>query len=447
MEQFRAHNQEMAPRRNVVLASEIFGQLETQAQALINAHVATRESDGLSEREPEDNATTALFEGLTSHGHLSRLEFAGDMDEVDAATLRRLLNGWFDHYPPEEKARRLSEIVEELIIQATRKGIVTGELPADTMVITQSNYADDLPQDVATRLGYRRHNRKGFVRAVGFEQDAEGQWNRVIEQVSRSNSNDQSSAGFLQARVGVVGYLSTTSILGSQILATREAFPDGVIDVQRELDQHAGPGIRYGEVVADYSSHRLPLLSYDELRDGSRQRELQAAEQIGRLKEHEQKINERFMSGELSYDQKLEMLHEKRDAIISEICLLDPGYAPDARGELSAGYFRLSAEAIARGDHEAGQRYLASAIYAIDPDAAPACGGIGIKADGTLNALGKNIYNNAKESRKNWPWKKGICIVKKCVKAIKKELTDVGPCSVCKSCQNRFDAKDAAVPA
>jgi hypothetical protein len=32
MEQFRAHNQEMAPRRNVVLASEIFGQLETQAQ-------------------------------------------------------------------------------------------------------------------------------------------------------------------------------------------------------------------------------------------------------------------------------------------------------------------------------------------------------------------------------------------------------------------------------
>lgn len=445
MERLPERKHETATRPNIALASEVFGrpEMEAHAQELIDAHLETRGHDGLSTRETQDNAVTSIFEGLTATGHLSRLEFKGAMEEVNTATLRRLLNGWFDYYPEEEKARRFNEIVEELTVQEVWRGISEGELPSDTMVITQSNFADDLDADVAHRLGYRRLNQKGMTRAISFEQDDSGQWCRVVEQISRSNSNDHSSMNFLQARVGETR-VATTDILGSQILATREVFPDGVISVQRELDQHAGHGVRYGERISEYSSDRLPLLAYEDLREGSRLRELQATKQVEDLQRYEEHINGQFREGHISYEQKLELLHTKRDAIISEICLIDPSYAYDARGEESAKNFRKASIAMAMGDHEAGQRYLAMAINTVDPEAAIGCGGVGVGPDGKLNLLGKNIYNNAKEDSKNWSWKKGICVIKTCLSAILQEETEVGPCSICRSCQNRFDLADLA---
>jgi hypothetical protein len=43
-----------------------------------------------------------------------------------------------------------------------------------------------------------------------------------------------------------------------------------------------------------------------------------------------------------------------------------------------------------------------------------------------------------KNRRENWKWTKGVCIMGNC--SYRGEVVLVGPCSICKSCQSRFDA-------
>jgi hypothetical protein len=49
----------------------------------------------------------------------------------------------------------------------------------------------------------------------------------------------------------------------------------------------------------------------------------------------------------------------------------------------------------------------------------------------------EQAFRLKQESRKNWEWKRGVCVVKECPSRPSK--TDVGPCSVCRKCQDIFD--------
>lgn len=436
--------QEADRNRPSLLASEIYNieTLEAQAWQLIKLH--DRIEHDRWDGESQINARTALFEELTAKGHLSRVEYDCDAATANRQTLLRLLNGWSNRLPAWEQERRFYEIVEELIVQQVWADIKLGLLPPDTMIGTLSDYAESAPPGEAHKIGYRFLNRKGMVRGTHFECNSQGYWRRVIEQISRSNSNDQSSSRFIQEWGSYTADVSdSTQRLKNQILISRRQFRNGVVDVQRELDAYAGPNIRYGE---DITKVWPPLPDYDELRKASYHREKQVERFINRLAEFENELNARYHTGQITYEQKLADLYEERTKIVNEICLLDPSYAKDARGELSAKYFERAAASMAAGDHTSGQQHFECALRSADPRAAAVCGGVGVSATKAgLSAEGKQMYISALNERKNWKWQRGFCVVGKGCNN-RWEYVEVGPCGVCRSCQAAFDDKKPKVP-
>jgi hypothetical protein len=149
----------------------------------------------------------------------------------------------------------------------------------------------------------------------------------------------------------------------------------------------------------------------------------------------------RYKKGEITYNQKQSLIYEERTKIVNEICLLDPDYARDARGELSAKYYKKAALAMAAGDDAAGMEAFASAINTADERASVVCGGNGFDEQQNASPEAKAMYSSAKANRKNWIWKKGKCQVDECPTRKQKDQIKVGPCNVCAGCQNLFDKK------
>ncbi len=430
----RFENQENRLARPL-LASELYdpAQLEAEARWLIASHQKA-EHDRWTQ-EPEINARSGLFEELTAKGHLSVIEFDEPIEVANYRTLQRLLNGYSEDLAPWEKDRRFSEIIEELINHRVARDIQGGILPPDTMVATISNIPTGVPEKQAIDFGYGVLNDKGMTRTTGFENGV-----RRVEQVSRSNSGDGSAERFLAARGFVVGQ-GASRILRAQLLVTRDHFPDGVVDIQRALDSFAGPGIIYGESRLQTD---LNVPEYEDLRQVSKAREQQAEHQIQKLADFERQQNVRYHAGEISYQDKLLAVTKRRKELVNEICILDPSYAKDARGQAAVEHFEKASLAMAAGNDAAGIRHLENALAAADPRAGAVCGGTGLEknlqAENKLSAEASRLYLEAKEDRKYWRWTRGVCIVKECPSRPAK--TEIGPCSVCRKCQTIFDKGD-----
>jgi len=405
---------------------------EAHARHLIEAHYQIEHDNWLA--EPQINARTALFEELTAKGHLSRVEYQCDAETANRQTLQRLLNGWSSGLPYWEQERRFREIVEELLIQQVFYDIQTGNLPPDTGVLTISDYAELAPPNEAHHIGYRFLNKKGMVREAFFEIGQDGQWHRLVEQVSRSNSNDRSSALFLANEAGCsVNISSSNQRLGKQVLISRERFPNGVVDVQRTLDFYAGPNIRYGEDISRTSAY---LPDYDQLRQVSYQREAQLEWFINQLADFEKELNLRYHAGLISYDQKLLAICKQRTKIVDAICLLDPGYAQDARGEVSAKHFEKASVAITAGDQDTARQHFNNAMSAVDPRAAVVCGGNGATAAEAAIAAGQS----REKSLTSLIGRKLPCVNKKCRKEVIVPASDLrGGILSCSKCGLVYD--------
>ncbi len=427
-------SEKLIERTRPRLACEIYDQptMEQQAWLLINSRDQIEHDRW--EQEPSINARTALFEALTAKGHLSRIEFNEPPELTNQRTLQRLINGWADSLPDWEKQRRFSEIVEELTIHEVYEDIKAGLLPEDTIIITISNFPQGVSEQEATQNGYGVLNQKGMTRTTAFEDEF-----RVLEQASRSNSNDGSAERFFSAQ-GLVAEQGANQLLANQIIATKRDFPDGVVSIQQILDSYSGPNVIYGE-----NRHQMDfnVPEYYELRDISAQRELQAESFIKILENYERQLNISYNAGHINYDQKLSALYIKRKELVAQICLLCPDYAKDAMGERSAEYIKQASYAMAAGNDSAGMQHMEMAVSVADSRAGAVCGGSGLESNdinNNSNSDVKLIYLEAKEERKNWKWARGVCVVKECPSRPVK--TEVGPCSVCRNCQNIFDKGD-----
>jgi hypothetical protein len=411
-----------------------FSWLESKARHLIDSHPRIEYDNW--EKEPEINARTALFEELTAKGHLSRVEFDEPADITNERTLRRLLNGWNSSLLDWEKRRRFYEIVEELIIHEAWMDIQAGNLPSDALVITISDYPEMADDKSAHIIGYRALNHKGMARSTHFEQAVNGTWYRITEQISRSNSKDDSSQKFINNSTATRVERGSQNILASSLITNRTAFPDGIVDVQRALDGQAGPNIIFGEIRGDAT---INLPEYEDLRRVSAEREHQAEHQIKELADFERILDIDYKAGRISYDEKLSKINVKRRDIVNKICLLNPAYAFDARGAAAAEHFEKAALSMAAGDDAGGAGHFASALANADSRAGVVCGGEGSAVGGAEdNANSANIlYREAKKERRFWRWIKGICGVSECPS--RPEKTEVGPCSVCRECQRIFD--------
>ena len=395
-----------------------------QAQDLLDNH------SGLETltlpNESRINGETSLFEELTASGDFSRIDFAGDQDRVHQATLKRLLNGWNESAPAWEKRRRFWEICEELTVHRVYGLVEHGQLPADTIVGTLSNIPDCAPEAEIHGQGYRPLNQKGMGRTYHFEKDAEGGWVRVLEQMSRSNSNDDVSHDWLVSE-GIYPLKNSEGILANQFVTTWRHLPDGVVSIVKALDQRTGD-VLYGEQRALALLRGRP--DYDDIRSVSKDRREQLKDYTTQLAALDADLQLKVKKYEITYPQKLRAFRQRQSQLVEEILLLAPGYARDSRGELAAKYWCDASLALARDDFESFERSLASAKHSADPRAQSVCGGDG----GADDRTSRELFDAAKEAKKKWKWKLGVCQVKTCGKK-----TEVGPCSVCRQCQLAFD--------
>lgn len=407
--------------------------LEVQAWGLI-AHRESLSDVEVAQQERRDNARTALWEGLTKSGHLSRIEIHGTLEDINAQVLSRLLRGWSDRLPEREKRRRFAELCEELTIQAVQGAIVLDELPESTAVALMSDFPEGMPEKSARNLGYRPDNKKGMVRSTHLVAHPDGTYTRVIEQMSRSQGTWCSTAGFLEA-AGITPLQRETAditALSTPFLYSIQDYTNGVVDIQRRLDQHAGPNIRYGEVVGANPLH----VDYDQVRQESMAREKQAEKLLDGIAAYEEKLDALLAQGLIDRRQRDSQYGKKILHTLRAICTMAPEYATDCFGQKAAAYYQEASGAVLIGDFDRAQRIIDDARQ--HEEIVVICGASLSDEEEAALGLGlDSMVDSLKNAKESWGWKAGICRVMSC--STRPGQTEVGPCSVCRKCQAKFD--------
>ncbi len=418
--------------QGIIEASEIVDRLgiEQLACELIENRDKI-ENVAVPRQEREDNARTALMEALTASGHLSRVELTGSLEEINAQVLSRLLNGWSDNLNPHEKQRRFVELCNELTIQEVHRCIEAGMLPESVELTEISDYPMALSDKQAERLGYRPENKKGMVRTTGLVKNSGGTYTRVIEQVSRSSADSSSTFEFMQSADldGSSAQLLDVEALGRPLLTSTVDYADGVIDIQRRLDKHSGGHI-YGEKPGP---NQIP---YEDLREESFRRERRIEFYTTNLADFETRLDQAYIGGLISKKEKDNQFKQEVRAILEAICTLTPEYAEDCFGGKAAATFFEASNLAAAGQLEMArqlihdnrdlQKPIVFCGMSISPEKAKELG-LNISETGDLISEGKEKMK----------FKPGVCRIKSCAKK-----TDVGPCSICRNCQSRFDKGD-----
>lgn len=440
MSEFLKQQQEQMQVSSITLAREIFDRQSTEAQADELLMLRTKNEFIPMDCEGANNAVTAFFEELTAAGDLSTVRFSGDQDKVHRETLARLLNGFSEYMPAWEIRRRYAEVCEEIEVYQLFKKIKDGELPEETLFITISDAPDDATTvHEANDIGYRMGNYKGMVRSYHFERNERGEWVRVLEQLSRSNTNDGSTRRWFNENASAVP-LHATGALHETCLASRSRLPDGVVSLTQELD---GPDKIYGESWAMAAVNKRP--NYAHVRSFSEERRMRFARFTNELAEHEEKLLKQLQTGQITYQEKLRQYYDKQDEIIDRVAIMDSDFARDARGEATVTYYQQAGFALHRGDLEGFRANIHTArrLFESNPTGGgTACGGKGarrIQPDNpeSFDAFADELFEKSTDDASSEEWRDGVCRVPSCGYKGK-----VGPCSICKACENRFKAGD-----
>lgn len=403
--------------------------IEAEAHELLDARKDLPRIE-IMRQEREDNARTALMEALTASGHLSVVEIKGTIEEINAQVLNRLINGWDDFLPPHEKKRRFAELCNELVIQKTHLRIQKGELPPETAVLEISDYPEPLH---GTRLGYRDSNKKGMVRSTHLVHHDNGFYTRIIETASRSNSHWSSTFSFLSA-CGIKSKPGEPDLvaLNTPVVYSTEDYVNGVVDIMRRLDSHTGNGALYGDKGERKAKHP----PYELLKIESARRERDIECYIENLANLEKQLDEMLDSGVVTRQERDNIFKEEIERILSAICTLQPEYAEDTFGRLSTPIFERAALLAAQGRVVEADQLIQDNNHL--KDVITFCGMTISVEKAQEMGLQVNSFGELIEKGKNsWKWKRGVCRVPVC--PTRPSKTEVGPCSVCRSCQAKFD--------
>lgn len=422
------YSERIEHKLDVVAAQEIIDRKAIQQHAVEYIAKFTPEAKYLRSFEAEDNARTAIFEALTASGHMSRVELVGRADEVHAQVMTRLLNGYYrPNIPEHERARVFQEICEELTIYETYLQTLTGDLPPDIKVTTISDFADPLGP-LANKLGYRSANKKGMIRETSFRRNENGELVRVIKQISRSNSDAETTINVLSdsgVTVSRSGY-ADIDLLGTQLMGSKI----GAIEIMKRLDRHAGMAVMYGEYK------QADTVSYEDLEMTSLLREARVEPFIEELAELERTLDNKQARGEISQSEWTREYGTKLRDIIRAICIIEPSYTKDALGEKVVEAYHRAHAAFVGGD-SAGASGIASG--ASGQESSIVVCGMEVSAS-TITTDSVETSNRAVEKmleKSKWKWTTGYCRESLCPNNKKK--TKVGPCNVCVNCQHIYD--------
>jgi len=422
------------PIEGIISADKLISRDHIEANAVLliqqKEHLPTI---AVKSQEYSDNSRTAIMEALTASGHLSRIEITGTITEIHDQVLARLLNGWEGSLPKHEQNRRFAELCNELTLQQIENQIIAGELPPSTVFNEISDCPITLDDSTANALGYRTINKKGMVRSACLVDNKDGTYTRLIEQISRSNSDATTTFRFL----GDCGITASRNeapdicALSTPVVYTLDDYVDGVIDIQRRLDKYAGMNVLYGETKHTNNMH----VPYERLREESLHREDQIECYIDRLATYEEKIDHLRDQGILSQVERNEQYAEEVRQILRAICVLAPDYAADCFGQEAAVYYVAASDYAASGQLDVMQAMLNNAKKV--ENTVIFCGvAISTENNTMSDREVDDIGTLISEGKEKWKWSKGVCRIKSCTSP---KPTQIGPCSICKSCQTEFD--------
>jgi hypothetical protein len=405
--------------------------IELEAAELIAGRSELSQPE-VKRQEREDNARTALMEALTASGHLSRVELRGTIDEIYSQMIGRLLNGWDDNLPAHEKDRRFAELSNVLFNRRVHEAIIAGELPENTAVLENSDYPEAL---AGTNLGYRDSNKKGMLRSTHLKARGDDQYSVIIEQVSRSNGTWRSSSSFFNAcgiEIDTRDQPGDVATLSTQALYNTYDYAGGAVDVMRILDRHQGDGVLYGDTGEAKKKH----VSYEDLREESARREEDIEFYTSKLADLEEQLDGLVEAKKMTYEERMVNFKGEVHRILDAICRLEPAYAEATFGQRMAPIYSQASVLEAQGRRAEAAALLAENGHLAEP--VTFCG-VTMSADQAkqLGLKVNSVGDLVDEGKKNWKWKKGVCQVKVC--PTRPGKTEVGPCSVCRGCQHKFD--------
>ncbi|HUD10530.1 MAG TPA: hypothetical protein VMR28_02535, partial [Candidatus Saccharimonadales bacterium] len=424
---------ESIEHQGIIDANQFFARedIAHEAWELINNRAEVFQPAVLSQ-EYKDNSRTAIMEALTASGHLSRVTLSGSLKDIEAQMTGRLVNGWDDNLPGHEKDRRFAELCNVLYGQKVRAAVVAGELPENTAILEISDYPEPL---AGTKIGYRDKNKKGMVRSTHLVNQGNGQYDLIIEQGSRSNATGDSTFDFFDA-CGISPSsdheAADLAALETPMLYNTYDYVDGTVDIMRRLDQHSGEGVLYG----DSGSAKARHVSYECLREESQRREDEIERFSDELAKLEEQLDNLVDRGQIPAQERTDIFNGEIERILAAICTLEPSYAETTFGEKAAPAFHEAAILVARGQNAQAEQLLMGTAHLRDE--ITFCGATISTKEAQDLGLNVNSYSeHVGKGRANWSWKSGVCVVESC--STRPGRTRVGPCSICKNCQTKFD--------
>ncbi len=408
-----------------------------RAVALIEAHQGKEKAE--LKQEYHDNAATAIFEAITASGHLSEIRITGTPDEVNQQVLDRLLNGYDLSLPTHELKRRFQEIVEELVWQETQMQILTGFLPPDTLIITESPYVTGMSDEMARSLGYRSYNKKGMNRSTSLDLQKngtvlsqDGTITRGIDQISYSNSSAEEVVE-RRAQEGIaipLGDKPDVAVLGNHLVTTLHDMPEGIIDFQRRVDTFKGANVRFGEIPDETTP------TYENLRRVSKEREAVMGQFVDRLAKCEELLDQRLAAREINRALWSKLYMKELHDIVQEICVFRPEYTEVAFGKDVVEDYQKAHELMLAGDYGGAGGIVDNAS---SREQSMVICGDEYKSEQPSNAEESTTTQRLRMTKEQWVWVEGYCRTKHCAGNVKK--TKVGPCDVCVTCQDHYDNK------
>lgn len=283
-----------------------------------------------------DDARTAIFEALTSHGHLSVIESSwnpvNEGFEIGGVLYRDMLQSgiYTAQHPVEIQRRRIEQKEEELIEDLYKTGRLKGHA-----LLTISPYPEEMSDFDAKNNGYRPDNRKYKLRWVEVDDFGD----RKTEELNMSGSDNQLFARFYNAMGYDLGANPThLEVLSAPMLVDKNQI-NKVEEAARILDKLTEKNVLFGSENNNFS------VTHENVRAISKYREEKVKSEIIVMADQLINIARLYPNGIKAFKEYEKYLLNT----IGAICLNQPEYANYALGNPASDYLKLAKAHMDRG--------------------------------------------------------------------------------------------------
>ncbi len=410
---------------NIVLQSDAAPEssqpVETRYANLLQAVRAAAKGDEQALKLVTTNAGTDSIERTIKAGHVTKVELATDnagkiwqhgqtMDDVYVNSLR-YVGGRAKMLHRTEAETRNGSRIEYYNRQGTLE---------DFCFVVVSRCADDMSDTELEKAGFFTDTKSCVIQVTSSENGKLTTESAFVAGVTSlgAERHDTETVVEMGRRLGVdLSGMSAAEIIDSPMLVSKRMMPNGAVDIAQLYDACSGHDTFFGQAK--------PAQDYAQYRDVCRKRESEYKPRV-------QKIVSGLLASAAtlkSPEQASQRLHELSQAQMVDHAIVNHSIDPRVFGATAAAHIEQARHWQSIGEHN---KVLESREKAQKTAVSSSC------ASGSKNGESSDGENmDSPEDASSWTWKQGICRVNRCPSP---KPTEVGPCSVCRACQQKFDS-------